>query len=81
MKVINTKSQTSIRELLDNLNRSDGDIIAVNISNHNYIKEDINHINLTFYDDVLALPKGHYILLGAIETITIESDGSHVVDN
>ena len=63
-----------VKELLSYINNDDGDITAININ------EDINKVTLTavsgstdcFYSDELNLPKGKYILLRAIETITIE---------
>jgi len=63
-----------VEELIDYINENDGDITAININDY------INKVALNgvagstecFNDDVLALPKGKYILLKAIDTITID---------
>ena len=62
-----------VKELLSYINNDDGDITAININDY------INKVALNgvagstecFNDDVLALPKGKYILLKAIDTITV----------
>ena len=62
----------TVKELLTYLNANDGDITAINI-NDNTDKTTLRGVAGStdcFYDG--ALPKGKYILLRAIDTITIE---------
>tara|TARA_B100000902_G_scaffold120665_1_gene120931 strand:+ start:1732 stop:1923 length:192 start_codon:yes stop_codon:yes gene_type:complete len=61
-----------VQELIDYINESDGDITAININN-NIEKVILNGVtgSKDCFND-LNLPKGQYILLRAIDTITIE---------
>ncbi len=62
-----------VEELIDYINENDGDITAININ------DDTSNATLSgvagstdcFYDSIVALPKGKYILLKAIDTIVI----------
>jgi len=63
-----------IKELLTYINNVDGDITAININDEEG-KANLRGVAGStdcFYDNVQALPKGKYILLKAIETITID---------
>ena len=64
----------TVKELLAFINANDGDITAINI-NDNTDKATLRGVAGSaecFNDDILALPKGKYILVRAIETITID---------
>ena len=64
----------TVKELLAYINANDGDITAINI-NDNTDKAPLRGVAGSaecFNDDILALPKGKYILVRAIETITID---------
>ena len=64
----------TVKELLAYINANDGDITAINI-NDNTDKATLRGVAGSaewFNDDILALPKGKYILVRAIETITID---------
>ena len=64
-----------VKELIDNINESDGDITAININDDEETAtlRGVAGSTECFNDDVLALPKGKYILLKAIDTITVSS--------
>ena len=64
----------TVKELLAYINANDGDITAINI-NDNTDKATLRGVAgsaVCFNDDILAFPKGKYILVRAIETITID---------
>ena len=64
----------TVKELLAYVNADDGDMTAINI-NDNTDKATLRGVagsSECFMDDILALPKGKYILVRAIETITID---------
>ena len=60
--------------ILSYINNDDGDITAININDEEkrVTLRGVAGSTNCFYDNVQALPKGKYILLRAIETITIE---------
>ena len=63
-----------VKELLEYVDVNDGDITAINI-NDNTDKATLKGVTGSvecFYDDIVALPKGKYVLLRAIQTITID---------
>ena len=63
-----------VKELFDYIDSNNGDMTAINI-NDNVKKVILNGIAGSkdcFYDNIVDLPKGKYILVRAIETITIE---------
>lgn len=63
-----------VKELLEYVDVNDGDITAINI-NDNTDKATLKGVAGSvecFYDDIVALPKGKYVLLRAIQTITID---------
>jgi len=63
-----------VKELFDYLDSNEGDITAININDNveKVILKGIAGSKDCFYDDIVNLPKGNYILFRAIEKITIE---------
>tara|TARA_R100000742_G_C4162432_1_gene3570 strand:- start:236 stop:433 length:198 start_codon:yes stop_codon:yes gene_type:complete len=63
-----------VKDLFDYIDNIEGDITAIN-TNDDTEKTILNGVGGSsdcFYDDIIDLPKGDYILFRAIEKITIQ---------
>ena len=62
-----------IKDLFNYIDNDDGDITAININDdtEKAILNGVGGSSDCFYDDIIDLPKGDYILFKAIQKITI----------
>ena len=63
-----------VKDLFDYIDSNEGDITAININNdtEKTILNGVAGSEDCFYDNIIDLPKGDYILFRAIKKITIQ---------